>query len=185
MSTDLGDEQTEVPVSQRIEESPWGRLAIGAVIVLFLAATVGTHLPSSSLAHSVGPRSNEIVRILGQEQAWGVFAPDPRSSSLDLEARVTFADGTGAVWSVPDGGHLIGHYRYYRWRKWVERVRSDDYASTWEPTARWVASQYADRESPVVRVELVRFFRENALLDPQPPYDEYTFFTLDLDEGNR
>lgn len=184
MTTDVADTHSDAPLSERIEQSPWGRLAIGAAIVLIIATTVGTHLPASDLAQTVSPRSNEIIRLFGVEQSWGVFAPDPRSTSLGIEGRVTFADGGEAVWTLPSGSRLVGNLRYYRWRKWLERVRSDEYSSTWEPTARWIASLYDDRDSPVVKVELVRFFRENSILNPQPPYDQYTYFTLDVDEDS-
>lgn len=179
------DTPPDPPLSQRIEQSPLGRLAIGATIALLILATFGTHLPTSVLADTVSKRSGEIVRILGSEQSWGVFAPDPRSTSLGIEGRVTFADGSTAVWNLPDGSRVIGNLRYYRWRKWVERVRSDQYPNTWEPTARWIATQFDDRDSPVVKVELVRFFRENSILDPQPPFEEYTYFTLDLPGEDR
>jgi hypothetical protein len=180
VSTDQAEDERATTLSERVEQSPIGQLLISGAIGLALLATIGTHLPASAVAQSVGERANQVVHVLGIEQSWGVFAPDPRSTSLNMEARVTFADGSAAVWTVPNGDKVVSNLRYYRWRKWVERVRSDDYSNTWEQTARWIAAQYDGRKSPVVRVDLVRFFRENSLDDPQPPYNEYTFYSLDL-----
>lgn len=181
MSSDELEAERPLPLSERIERSPIGQVVIGGAIALALLATIGTHLPGSSVARSVGARANELTHAMGIEQAWGVFAPDPRSTSLDMEARITFADGTTDRWTMPDGDVVVSNLRYYRWRKWLERVRSDDYSNVWEQTARWIAGQFDDRDSPVAQVELVRYFRENALDDPQPPFDEYTFYTLELE----
>ena len=158
-------------------------MAIGAFVVLIVLAELGVHLPSSALEREVAPTANRVIRLLAAEQAWGVFAPDPRGTSLKIEGRVTFADGTRAVWHLPSGSIVGENLRYYRWRKWLERVRSDQYDDIWDPSARWIASQYDDRDSPVVRVELVRLFRENSIPGPQPPYDEYTYYTLELGPG--
>lgn len=165
--------------SERFERSSLGQLVISAGIVLFLLTEIGTNLPGSAVEREVSEASSWVVRAMGVEQQWGVFAPNPRPSSLDLEALVTFADGTTATWHLPQGNDLVENLRYYRWRKWLERVRSDGYPDIWEPTARWIASLYDDRGSPVERVDLIRLFRENALDDPQPPMQRYTYFTYD------
>jgi hypothetical protein len=141
---------------------------------------IGSNLPDSSVARSVGATSNQVVRVLGMEQAWGVFAPDPRPTSIGLEAKVTFADGSHATWHLPHGDPVVSNLRYYRWRKWLERVRADDYKDIWDPTARWIASLYADRSSPVTQVQLIRRFHDNTVLDPQPPWQSFTYYTLDL-----
>lgn len=170
------------PLSERFERSSVGQLVISVGVVLVLLCEVGTHLPPSALARSVGPTANQVVRLLASEQAWGVFAPNPRTTSLQVEGRVTFADGSTTVWTIPEGPNVGANLRFYRWRKWLERVRSDGYRTIWEPTARWIASLYDDQPSPVVRVDLVRRFRENVLQGTPPPWQEYTYFTLDLED---
>jgi hypothetical protein len=154
------------------------QLLISIAIVLVLLTEVGTHLPTdSALYRSTGSEANTLIRLVATEQQWGVFAPDPRQTSLKLEGRVTFEDGSTAVWHLPEGPRIGANLRYYRWRKWLERVRSDEFQSLWDPTARWIASEYDDRESPVARVELVRLFHPNVLTGPQPPYEEFTYYT--------
>ena len=90
-------------LSEEVERSPLGQLVISALIVLILLVEIGTNLPASAVQRSVGPTSGQISFLLGNEQAWGVFAPDPRSTSLQLEGRVTFADGSHATWHLPTG----------------------------------------------------------------------------------
>jgi hypothetical protein len=165
-------------LSERVERSAVGRVLISAAIVLVLLAQVATHLPPGSAVHrSVQGRANAAVRLVASEQQWGVFAPDPRTTSLRIEARVTFEDGSTAVWTLPEGARVGANLRYYRWRKWLERVRSDDFEALWEPTARWIASEHDDGPSPVARVELVRLSHENALQGDPLPYDAAVYFT--------
>src|SRR3546814_18136421 len=103
---------------------------------------------------------------------------NPRSTSLDLEARITYADGSTDTWQVPEGSPIGTNLRYYRWRKWLERIRSDSYRGLWPATAEWVAAAHSGRPPPVVPVEPVRFFRSNVVQGAQPPSEEYTYFTL-------
>ncbi len=172
---------TRQPLSARLERSSIGQLIISMGVVLVLLSELGTHLPASALERAVSPTANQVVRILASEQAWGVFAPNPRETSLEFEGRVTFADGSTTIWTLPQGSNLGANLRYYRWRKWLERVRSDSYRNIWEPTARWIGSLYDDQRSPVVRVDLVRRFHDNVLEGEQPPWQEFTYFTLDLE----
>ena len=165
-------------LSERFERSGGGQVVIAAGIVFVLLLEIGIHLPAgSTMDDRFGRVSNEYIRILGAEQAWGVFAPNPRGVSIGMEARVAFADGRTAVWTLPEGVPVGANLRYYRWRKWLERVRSDDYKSLWEPTARWVASLYEDESSAVVRVDLVRRFRRTSAVATPPPHEEAVYFT--------
>jgi hypothetical protein len=170
------------PLSERIERSRVGRTLISAAVALLLLAQLGTHLPPSALERAVGEASHRFVRLAAADQSWAVFAPNPRSTSLDLEALVTLDDGSTRRWELPDGPPIGANLRFYRWRKWLERVRGDDQSALWEPTARWIASLYEDEAAPVVRVELIRRFHENVVEGDQPPWQRFTFFTLHLDE---
>lgn len=170
------------PLSGRFERSRWGRVAISLLVVLVIGLEVATHLPPSALDRAVDEPADRAVRLLGIEQAWGVFAPNPRTTSLRLEAHVTFADGSSTTWTVPSGPRIGSNLRFYRWRKWLERARADGYRSIWRPTAEWIASIHSDGPSPVTRVELVRHFRENVLSGDPNPWQEATYFTLDLPE---
>ena len=173
-----GARGARAPISLRLERSPVVQVLISALVLLVLLAEVGVHLPSGSkVQQAVGPEANHISRLLGTEQQWGVFAPDPRQTSLGIEGRVTFADGSTTVWTLPEGPRLGANLRYYRWRKWLEPVRSDDYRGIWEATARWIASEHAGGPVPVASVTLVRRFRQNRIHGPQPPYEEFSYYT--------
>ncbi|MEX2294576.1 MAG: hypothetical protein WD691_12370 [Acidimicrobiales bacterium] len=107
-----------------------------------------------------------------------MFAPDPRTVSLDLIADVTFADGSTVRWTLPSGPIIGANLRFYRWRKWIESARADAQWRLWDPTARWIASLYQGRASPVVRVDLIRRFHDNVIGGPQPPWQTYTYYSL-------
>ena len=178
---------TRAALSERVERSVTGRVVISVAIVLVLLAGVATHLPPGSALHrSLDDRANTAIRLVASEQQWAVFAPDPRSTSLGIEARVTFEDGTTEVWHLPEGPRVGTNLRYYRWRKWLERVRSDDLRILWEPTARWIASEYDDRPSPVARVQLVRLAHPNSLEGEPAAYDEFVYYAYvpDPDEAD-
>jgi hypothetical protein len=45
---------------------------------------------------------------LDLEQNWGVFAPDPRQETVDVLARVSFADGSQQTWQIPRRDPVVG-----------------------------------------------------------------------------
>jgi hypothetical protein len=173
-------------IGERIERSVGAQVVIGILIVTALLCQLATHLPEgSAVENEVGRSASYLVRLAAVESQWGVFAPNPRSTSLKLEGRVTFEDGSTAVWQVPDGPRLGANFRYYRWRKWLERVRSDDFRSLWHPTCQWIVSLYDGLESPVAKVQLVRLFRDNAITGEPLPYDEFVYHTcIPGDDGS-
>jgi hypothetical protein len=181
----VGTNQGEPGIGERIERSVGVQIGIGILIVTALLAQLITHLPANSaVENKLGPTAREVVRLAAIESQWGVFAPNPRSTSLKIEGRVTFEDGSTAVWHLPQGARIGANLRYYRWRKWLERVRSDDFRDMWEPTCQWIASLYDDFESPVATVQLVRMFHDNILIGAQPPYDEFVYHTCTPDGGS-
>lgn len=168
----------EPSVGEQIERNVTAQIVITVLIIAALVAQAITHLPgASAVEDEVGPSANYLVRLGAVEAQWGVFAPNPRSSSWKIEGRVTFEDGSTALWHLPDGPRIGANLRYYRWRKWLERARSDDYRSLWEPTCQWIASLYDEFDSPVESVQLVRLSHENRIQGAQPPYEEVVYHT--------
>jgi hypothetical protein len=138
------------------------------------------NLPASQARDAVRPAAARVVLPLGLDQDWALFAPNPRAFSVGVYARVTYADGRERRLTPPHNGHLVAPYGTYRWQKYVERLRADDYASLWEPAARWFAKQAGPG---VTRVVLVRTFRDAVTPghdDERPPRGEFSFYTLEL-----
>ncbi len=171
-------------IGERIERSPTAQIVIAVLIVGVLLGQLVTHLPgASAVEDEIGDEASYALRLVALEAQWGVFAPNPRSTSLKIEGRVSFEDGAVATWHLPEGARVGANLRYYRWRKWLERVRSDDFRDLWEPTCQWIASLYDGYEAPVERVQLVRLFHENRLQGPPLPYDEFVYHTCTPDEA--
>jgi hypothetical protein len=169
-----------VRLSQRIESSAIGQLVIGAVMVVLIVSVVGWNLPAGRphdrAVRALGP----VVQGVGLEQDWALFAPDPRAFGVGVFATITYRDGHTKRWTPPHNGLVLAPYRTYRWQKYVERLRADDYSGLWEPTAAWIARNQGPN---VIRVDLTRTFRNVTVPgdgQPRPKAGEYLFYTLKL-----
>ncbi len=165
---------------QRFEQSAVGQVLLACFMVVVIACVALWNLPAGRPHDAVRPVIAPVVQGLGLEQDWALFAPDPRRFAVGVRATVTHADGRTEFWVPPHNGLLLSPYRTYRWQKYVERLRADDYAGLWEPTARWVARQAG---SDVTKVVLTRTFRDAATPGsgtPRPAEGSYDFYTLDL-----
>ena len=167
-------------LGERIERSAAGQVVIAVGMAVVVVSVVLWNLPPGPPRDKVRPAVGTVVQALGLEQDWALFAPDPRSFGVGVYATLTFADGHTEVRGFPHNGVLISPYRNYRWQKYVERLRADDYSGTWEPTARWLAREAGPG---VTRVVLTRTFRDVAVPgsgQPRPAEGRYDFYTLDL-----
>ena len=103
---------------------------------------VVTNLPESLLRRKLSKVADPYLKATGLDQNWRIFAPNPRQTSLRLEARVRYDDGSVVVWRPPAGGDLVGAYWDYRWRKWLENVTVDpEREALWRPAAMFAARQ--------------------------------------------
>lgn len=169
-----------VRIGQRIESSPVGQAVIGAFCVLIVLAVLGWNLPAGRPHDRAVRLFGPTAQALGLEQDWALFAPDPRSFGVGVYATLTYSDGHTQRWAPPHNGLLVSPYRTYRWQKYVERLRGDDYSGIWEPTARWIAREHG---SDVTKVVLTRTFQEAKVPGaggPRPALGRYDFYTLDL-----
>jgi hypothetical protein len=157
-----------------------GQAVIGLLMAGLVACLVLWNLPAGRPHDAARPVVGPVVQGLGLEQDWALFAPDPRGFSVGVLATVTYADGRVRRWVPPHNGLLVAPYRTYRWQKYVERLRADDYSALWDPTARWVARQAGPG---VVRVVLTRTFQDAqapGAPGPRPAQGSYDFYTLEL-----
>ena len=151
--------QRERPSRQeRLERTAAGKAAISGGIVYILVALLVSNLPTSELKDTARPAVTPLLEASALSQTWNLFAPNPRRSTLRLEARMTYADGTQLVWRQPEGDPFISEYRGYRWRKWASNMMSDRRQALWPDVADWLAEQHRrDGERPT-EVVLVRQF---------------------------
>jgi hypothetical protein len=167
-------------VGERFEASTAGRVVLTVLMAVLAAAVLVWNLPAGPARDEVRPAAAHVLYPIGLDQDWALFAPDPRTFSVGVYARVTYADGRERIRVPPHNGHLLAPYRTYRWQKYVERLRADDYSSLWEPTARWIAR---DAGPGVTKVVLVRTFRDAVVPGSgkkRAARGEYAFYTLNL-----
>lgn len=165
---------------ERLEQNPLVQGVLSVAMAVVVLALLLWNLPAGRAHDAVRPLAGAVVQGLGLEQDWALFAPDPRGFSVGVYATITHRDGRTEVWSPPHNGLLLAPYRTYRWQKYVERLRADDYAGLWEPTARWIARQHG---SDVVKVVLTRTFQDAQVpggRGPAPGLAHYDFYTLEL-----
>jgi hypothetical protein len=167
-------------VGERFEASTVGRVVLTALMAVLAVAVLAWNLPAGPPRDAVRPSAAHVLYPIGLDQDWALFAPDPRAFSVGVYARVTYTDGRERRYVPPHNGYLLAPYRTYRWQKYVERLRADDFSSLWEPTARWIAR---DSGPGVRKVVLVRTFRDVVVPgsgEDRVARGEYAFYTLDL-----
>jgi hypothetical protein len=165
---------------ERLEQNPVVQGVVTILMLAVLACVVFWNLPPGQPREATRPLASTVTQSLGLEQDWALFAPDPRGFSVGVFATITHSDGRVDRWVPPHNGLVFAPYRTYRWQKYVERLRGDDYSGLWEPTARWLARKYGPG---VTRVVLTRTFQEAKVpgaKGPRPPLQTAVFYTLDL-----
>jgi hypothetical protein len=98
------------------------RLVITAFIVVVLASIAVSNMPDGRAYSAAYPVAEPFLVATGLDQRWRIFAPNPRSEILYLEARVRRADGSVSIWRPPTSNPFIGSYRDSHWRKFVEHA---------------------------------------------------------------
>lgn len=175
------DPSDDVDVHTRLLHTNVGRWVVGLVVVVGSFWILTPNLPDSAVRDAVagwwGPAED-----VGLAQDWAVFSPDPRSESLDVRARIQYGDGTTEYWDVPEYDPGVGAYRQYRWNKFQERIRLDDYQLYWPAFARWVADQHARDGVAPARVTLIRRWIEHQPLTADGRiedggWNEFEFYT--------
>jgi len=167
------------------------RLAVNAFIILYVVTIFCWTLPvETRLSRFINGLTRPVVLSLGIWQSWDLFAPDPRTMQVRMNATVTLRDGTTRNWIFfqSEGPGAIARLRQERYRKWAhDNVRLDEKSELWEPTALFIARQFADEQNPPVRVELHRHWAD--MLPPpdaglperrETDWQQYTFYRRDI-----
>ena len=166
-------------LQQRLERSPAGRLVLSLLVALLVGGVLAWNLPPSHLRDAVMPVVQPVVAGVGLDQRWNLFAPNPPQRTYEVLARITYADGTLALWEPPAND---------RWRKWLGVVRTRQNRVLWAPTAAWIARHHDGAERGAVRVDLIRRSRDLPPPGNQAirfPWQEEVFFTYDVPPGDR
>lgn len=167
---------------ERLESGPNGRAVLTGIIIVTLGAMIISNLPQSTLRKTVLPIVRPLLDSTGLNQNWNLFAPNPRRSTLRLEARIRYADGTTSIWRTPISDAFLGEYRAFRWRKWASYVVSDSQKDLWRTAAVWIARIHArDGKSPI-RVEVFKQWyyapKPGSGDFRQPPWNEERIYNL-------
>lgn len=168
----------------RLEDTPAGRRVVSAFVTVLLAAALLSAASSHGLVNLSQRVYLPITDATGLSQHWSLFAPDPRSTTYQLEARLTYADGTTDRWRPPTGDRFLGVYRGFRWRKWANHVLDGGNQDLWRPAAAYIAGE--NRRDGVFPVEVTLVhLRYDAPepgsgqpRDPSPTWEEQPFYTL-------
>jgi hypothetical protein len=170
-------------VQERLESSAAGRIAISVFLAFTIFSVAVWNLPTSEVKQKSLKVVRPYITLTSLDQNWGVFAPDPRRISIDLVARVRYADGGGETLPLPRGNDVYGAYWDYRWWKWAEWIRQDAQRQLWKPAALWFARKAAAGGRQPIEVVLVRRWYDLRPPGPGPsrgPWQEYAFYTLSL-----
>lgn len=162
------------------ERSAVGRALLTVVMVVTMGAIALWNLPDGRPRQEAREQIAPLLVPLGLDQDWSVFAPNPRAFTVGFLARVTLADGTTRIWQPPEVGKAVAPYSTYRWQKYDERVRADDYSAIWEDAARYVAR---DVGGDVTRVELLREYQPVVVPGSgqgEAPRQTVPFYELDV-----
>ncbi|MCO8128669.1 hypothetical protein NHL50_15770 [Acidimicrobiia bacterium EGI L10123] len=150
------DDSGATTVQARLEAHPVGRLVISAFLVVLLAAMVVSNLPRSELKRQTLPLVEPVLDVTALTQNWSLFAPQTRTTTLRLAARMTYADGSTDHWYQPHGNPVFGPYRAYRWRKLANNVLTDHRPDLWADLTAWVARNHRREGQTPIAVTLLR-----------------------------
>ena len=153
----------------------WKRAALNLFISLHLAALFFWGLPDGPFRNHMARPFEPYVVYMGLWHIWGMFAPKPLDINFDVRATVKYADGSTSEWIAPRVEEMPVWKRMSgeRFRKWRERIRSEEYMMIWDDTAHWIARQMnKNPQNPPVEVKLTRWWSEtpppNLHVDYQP-----------------
>lgn len=133
-------------------------LAINTFLVFDIFAIVCWAVPINTPFLVAG---KELVRpyVLwtGLFQSWDMFAPNPKSQNMYLEAVIIYKDGSTELWTFPRMEFLSLTQRYFkeRYRKYEDTLDDSTFALLWPDAARYIARMKRNHASPAQKIMLV------------------------------
>lgn len=172
---------------------PFGfkKIAVHVFILLHLFIIAVWSLPTemkfkSRVEHIFSP----YFYFTGLWQGWDMFAPNPRSTKLRMDAYVYYEDGSRRTWEFPQMEKLsyLERFQKERFRKWAhDNVRMDSSSRLWKPTAEYISRLLQEPGNPIKKIELNRHWYELTLEEENrelasSDWQHYTFYTYEFPE---
>lgn len=137
---------------------------MNSVIVTHLVAFFFWGMPENALRNRVVRPLQNYMLFSGLWHIWGMFAPTPLRFHFDVRAEISYKDEKKIMWISPRMEEFSVWERApkERYRKWRERIRSEEFSMVWEDTARYIAREmnvYGE-SNPPVQVKLTRYWQE-------------------------
>jgi hypothetical protein len=128
------------------------------VAVHIVAITLWVIPVNDSLTRVVRKTVGPYFSLVGLQQEWSLFAPDPIAANSYVDAEVVLEDGEVRTWDFPrleslDFKERYGKARYRKFAGWLYRR---NYAYAWADAARYAARQFRGAGSAVRTVKLLR-----------------------------
>ena len=113
---------------------------------------------NASLTRIVRKGIGPYFSLVGLQQEWSLFAPDPITANSYVDGEVVLENGEVRTWSFPrlesmDFKERYGKARYRKFGGWLYRR---NYAYAWADAARYAARQFRGADSPPRTVKLIR-----------------------------
>ncbi len=169
----------------------WERWAITAFVVFYLTLAHFWLAPSAYIRDFVVERLRPFVMVLGWDQTWSMFAPEPGHINFFIESRILYRNGRESIYPIGrlSGMNLAARLLHERDRKLVENWYAAEKGTSYytQLALAMARSHPLGADNPPMRVQLVR--RWSAI--PMPPEDvrqpappnwrEDVFYTMSLD----
>jgi hypothetical protein len=153
----------------------WKRAVLNVFIGLHVFALFFWGLPDGPFRNRMIKPVEKYFVFSGLWHTWTMFAPMPLIVHFDVRGEVKYRDGSVAEWIAPrmEDLSIWDRVRKERFRKWREKVRTNDYRAVWPETARFIAREMNRRpDNPPVQVKLIRKWVD--LPKPNPRSDFQT-----------
>lgn len=126
------------------------------------------------------------LRTVGLYQTWNLFAPNPTTTAVSVEAKGTFANGSSFHWAFPQrpSADLVSEILWERSRKFQERIRQDKNRFMWDDFAFRLSGRIGSPDNPVQEVMLIRRWSDVQRPfghDAPAPEKEFVFLRKRLD----
>jgi hypothetical protein len=131
---------------------------INAFIVFYLLTAWCWGLPAGTFCRSlIGPLS-PLIRWLGLNQSWGMFAPDPCAVERDLQVIIKLQSGGALVWEPPRMATLSRAQAFlkFRHREYVTALLTEWGAPCRSALAKYLLRKYDFRDARPIEIVFAR-----------------------------